>query len=140
MIIPPKVYEPLKWIAMTVLPALATLILALGLTWDMDNAGKIATTITIVNAFLGTILQISSLQFKSYLKTDEAFDGYVSLTGRNDDTNIPDMKFTISRHPEDFLQQGVVRMKIGNPPPIPVKREPLPEAEVDVQPIQHDGP
>lgn len=128
-----KLYDWLKWIALLVLPALATLVLGVSLTYEWENGSKVATVITLVSAFLGTILQVSSAKFKSYLETDEAFDGYVTPEGHNPDTGIPNMAFTISRHPEEFLDQGVVRLKVGSPPANPVYRKPLPDAEVDVQ-------
>ena len=58
-----KVYDVLKWIALVVLPALATLYLGLGNYWDIPYPEAIAGTITLVDAFLGTILGISSINY-----------------------------------------------------------------------------
>lgn len=55
-----KVYDILKDIALYVLPALATLILALGNIWGIPYAEAIAATITAIDTFLGAILKISS--------------------------------------------------------------------------------
>lgn len=128
-----KLYDWLKWMALIVLPALATLVLGVSLALEWESGTKVATVVTLISAFLGTILQVSSAKFKSYLETDEAFDGYVTPGERDEDTGIPALSFTVSRHPDDFIGQGIVRMKIGHPPANPVYRKPLPDAELDLQ-------
>ena len=135
-----KMYDTLKFLAMIVLPPFAAFILGVGLLLNWDGATVVAGIITLFDTFLGTILQASSSKFKSYQKTDEAFDGYVTPTERDPDTGIPGMQFTVSRHPDDFLNREYVRLKVGLPPATPVKRDPLPDAEVDMAPVQHDGP
>lgn len=63
-----KTYDILKYIALYVLPALATLILTLGGIWGLPYSEAIAGTITAIDTFLGAILGISS---KAYLKAQE---------------------------------------------------------------------
>ena len=58
-----KVYNILKWIAMIVLPAMATLYLGLSNVWGLPYGEEISTTITLVNTFLGTVLMISTNQY-----------------------------------------------------------------------------
>lgn len=58
-----KTYDILKWIALVVLPALATLYLGLGNYWSVPYPEAVAGTITLVDAFLGTILGISSMEY-----------------------------------------------------------------------------
>ena len=62
-----KVYDLLKDVALYVLPALATLVIALGNIWGIPYSEAIAATITAVDTFLGAILKISSI---SYNKKD----------------------------------------------------------------------
>lgn len=59
-----KVYDILKWVAMIVLPALATLYLGLSNVWGLPYGEEISTTITLVNTFLGAVLMISNTQYK----------------------------------------------------------------------------
>ena len=59
-----KVYDVLKWIVMIVLPACATLYSALAAIWGLPYGEQIVGTITAVAAFLGTVLMISSVQYK----------------------------------------------------------------------------
>ena len=59
-----KVYDVLKWIALVVLPAIATLYMALSGIWGFPYGDQIVGTITAVDAFLGALLGISSAQYK----------------------------------------------------------------------------
>lgn len=59
-----KTYDILKWIALVVLPALATLYGALAPTWGWLYAEQIVYTITAIDTFLGALLGISNLQYK----------------------------------------------------------------------------
>lgn len=61
-------YDILKRIALYVLPALATLVLALGKIWGIAYSEQVGATITAINTCLGTILGISS---KNYWKEEE---------------------------------------------------------------------
>lgn len=64
-----KTYNILKWIAIIVFPALATLIGVLGKVWGLPDTDSIVTTITAVGTFLGAILGVSSYQYNK--KVDE---------------------------------------------------------------------
>lgn len=59
-----KVYDILKWIAQILLPALGTLYFALAGIWGFPYAEEVIGTITAVDAFLGIILGISTVQYK----------------------------------------------------------------------------
>ena len=58
-----KTYDILKWIALVVLPALATFYLGLSNYWNIPYPEAISGTITLVDALLGTILGISSVEY-----------------------------------------------------------------------------
>lgn len=58
--IPSKVYDVLKWIALVVLPALGTLYFALAQIWGFPYGAEIVGTLTAVDAFLGALLGIST--------------------------------------------------------------------------------
>lgn len=58
-----KVYDVLKWIALVVLPALSSLYIGLGQFWNIPYPSQIAGTIMLVDAFLGALLGISSIQY-----------------------------------------------------------------------------
>ena len=62
-----KVYDVLKFIAQIVLPALGTLYFALSSIWGFPYGEQIVGTITAVDAFLGAILGISSVEYNKEL-------------------------------------------------------------------------
>lgn len=61
--LPNKVYDILKWIAMYFLPALGTLYFALSGIWGLPYGEQIVGTITAVDTFLGVVLGISSINY-----------------------------------------------------------------------------
>lgn len=68
MILPDKVYDVVKWIAMVCLPALGTLYFALAGIWGFPYGEQIVGTIMAVDTFLGALLGISSIQYKNQNK------------------------------------------------------------------------
>lgn len=63
-----KCYNILKYIAMIFLPALGTLYFAVAQIWGFPYGEEIVGTITAIDTFLGTLLQISS---NKYYKSQE---------------------------------------------------------------------
>lgn len=59
-----KMYDVLKWFVALVLPATATLYSLLAGIWGLPYGDQIPDTITGVTTFLGTVLMISSAQYK----------------------------------------------------------------------------
>ena len=68
MIMSNKLYDVLKWIAMVLLPATATLYFALAGIWGFPYGEEIVGTITAVDTFLGVLLGITSAQYKKNSK------------------------------------------------------------------------
>lgn len=59
-----KVYNVLKWIALILLPALSTLVMALGDIWGLPYREQISLTIAAIDTFLGAVLAISTAAYK----------------------------------------------------------------------------
>ena len=55
-----KIYDVLKWIALILLPALATLYFALAQIWGLPYGEQIVGTIAAIDTFLGALLGIST--------------------------------------------------------------------------------
>lgn len=73
-----KVYNLLKYLSAIALPALATLIIAIGEIWGLPIMAPIAATVTAVAAFLGALIVKSSLSFfkdKEIVTTDKGVYG-----------------------------------------------------------------
>ena len=65
---PNKVYDILKWIAQIVLPAIATLYFAIANIWGLPYAEQIVGTITAIDAFMGALLGITTVQYKKKME------------------------------------------------------------------------
>ena len=59
-----KIYDILKWVAQILLPALGALYFALAKIWVLPYSNEVVGTITAVDAFLGALLGISTIQYK----------------------------------------------------------------------------
>ena len=57
-------YDALKWVAQILLPALGTLYFALTKIWGLPYGTEIVGTITCVDAFLGALLGISTMNYE----------------------------------------------------------------------------
>lgn len=60
---PDKVYDILKWIALVVLPAIATLYAALSGIWGFPYGEQIVGTIAAIDTFFGVVIGVSSNQY-----------------------------------------------------------------------------
>ena len=58
-----KVYDILKWVALVVLPAVATLYTVLAGVWGLPFAEEIPATITAIDLFIGALLGVSTAQY-----------------------------------------------------------------------------
>lgn len=58
-----KTYDILKFVALILLPALGTLYFALSGIWGLPYGEEVVGTLTAVDAFLGTMLGISTAQY-----------------------------------------------------------------------------
>ena len=63
MKLPDKVYDILKWVAMVVIPALATAYVGLAGIWAWPYANEVAKTAAVVDTLLGALLGISTAQY-----------------------------------------------------------------------------
>jgi len=70
-------YDVLKFLALVLLPALGTAYFALAGIWGLPSAQEVVGTIVVVDTFLGTILQISSVRWNN---SDQKFDGVIGVT------------------------------------------------------------
>lgn len=64
-LIPNHVYDVLKWVAIIVMPALATFVVGLGGIWGIPYTGQVASTITAAGVLLGAFLGVSSVKYNS---------------------------------------------------------------------------
>lgn len=68
-LLPGRVYDVLKWLALIALPAVAWLVGAVGSQWGLPHCGELVTTINAVGVFVGTLIGVSQLTAS---KTDDS--------------------------------------------------------------------
>ena len=73
MKLPNKLYDTLKWITMIVIPAVASAYVGLASVWGFPYADQIAWTCSIVCALLGTLLGISTAEYRATKKNTDQF-------------------------------------------------------------------
>ena len=62
-------YDILKWIALAVIPASATLILTVGKIWGLPYYDNIAATITALGVFIAAIIGVSTSAYRTDIQT-----------------------------------------------------------------------
>ena len=63
-LLPDNVYRVLKWVGLIVLPALATLLGAVGTAWGWPHLTAIVTTVTAIGTFVGALIGASNASGK----------------------------------------------------------------------------
>jgi len=58
-----RAYDVLKWVAVIVLPALATFVKMLFPVWNLPLCDEISSTIVAVDFLLGALLGVSTVQY-----------------------------------------------------------------------------
>lgn len=64
-----RVFDILKWVCLVVLPACATLYMGLAKIWALPFEVEIPQTITVIDAFLGALLGVSTIKYKDETQT-----------------------------------------------------------------------
>lgn len=58
-----KTYDILKYVALLIIPALATFVNAVGIVWGIPHTNEVTATLTAFGVFLGATLGISSKNY-----------------------------------------------------------------------------
>lgn len=80
-----SMYTKLEYLARVVLPALATLYLALATLWSFPYGPQVVGTIVAVDTFLGVFIGFAQ---KSYDASDAAYNGTIVVTKTPDGTAL----------------------------------------------------
>lgn len=63
-----RTFDVLKFIAQIVIPAIGTLYYALAKIWKLPLAEEVVGTLTAIDAFLGALLGISTMQYNKEME------------------------------------------------------------------------
>lgn len=108
--LPSKLYNILKFVATIVLPALATLVITLGNTWDLSHTAEVATSITGINVFLGTILGLST---RAYNNSEAKFDGAIVTNVTEEGTKV--FSLELNTPPDEIDNMDSILFKVVGP-------------------------
>ena len=98
-----KTYDILKYVALLIMPALATFVNAVGIVWGIPHTNEVVATITAVGVFLGAALGVSS---KNY--TPETH-GDIVVTGDKD------VYADFERDPSHLKDGDTIVLKVSKP-------------------------
>lgn len=63
-LLPDKVYQALKWVALIALPAVAVFVQAVGPAWGLSHIDQIVTTLNALSVLVGALIGVSELKAK----------------------------------------------------------------------------
>lgn len=92
-----SLYDHLKFTAQILLPALAALYFGLSQIWHLAYPTEVVGTITLIDTFLGVILQLST---NKYYQTGANFDGEVNVTPEDGGNKV---QIAFNEAPEDIV-------------------------------------
>lgn len=112
MIISSKLYDFLKPVSTIVLPAIATLYLALSQIWGLPAANQVVQTVTAVDLFLGAIMALSSRAYNAQ-PSDNPVVGSLASTTNEDGKKL--YSLVVNGDPEKVLDgQTQVTFTVNN--------------------------
>lgn len=109
-LIPNRVYDILKFVALVFLPALGSLYFGLSQIWGFPNGEEVVGTIALLGAFLGSLLKLSDRQYNN---SDARYDGdlVISKTESGDES----WSFELNAFPEDLSSKKELMFKVRPP-------------------------
>lgn len=98
-------YTKVKWLLVIMLPALGTLYFAFSQIWGLPAGQQVLGSIFAVQAFLGVILGVSSVQYNA---SDAKYDGEMHVipteTGKT-------AQLVLNKDPEELVNQKELLLK-----------------------------
>lgn len=102
-----KLYDVLKNVALLYLPAIGALYFALAQIWGLPAGEEVVGTITAIDAFLGTILRLSTA---SYNASDAKFDGSIDIEATPQGKKV--FQLSLNKEPEALEDSDEVLFKV----------------------------
>ena len=101
-------YDRLKYIALVLLPALATMYFALANIWGLPYAEQVVGTIVVIDTFLGVIVKYAADQ---YDKSDAKYDGdMIVLTDQEGNKTFT---LDLANNPEALESQNQIVFRVN---------------------------
>ena len=68
-----RTYDTLKWVALVVIPASATLVLTVGKIWGLPYYDNIGATISAIGLFIAALIGVSSRNYYDFGGDEDGF-------------------------------------------------------------------
>lgn len=107
-----EAYAVIKWVAQYLLPGLATLVFALGGTWEWDNTTQIVGTITAFDLFLGGLLGLAKKRYDSIEGPEGKFDGTAKVINVDPEEGVYTINMQVSTRLDEVQKQGELVLRV----------------------------
>ncbi len=102
-----RTYNRLKPLAQIVLPAIGSLYFGLSQIWELPAGEEVVGTTSLMTVFVGTLLGISSKQYKD---SGAAYDGQMIVT--EDGGGVRNVMLALDKDPEDLKDMKQVSFEV----------------------------
>lgn len=136
-------YSILKVLTQVILPAMATLYVALAAIWSFGYVSQVVGTITALVTFLGVSLHLSSA---NYVASGAAYNGTISIAPNPASTGST---LSMQIDPNDVASRDSIHLQVvrptvavssADPPPVPHPPTPVTPAATPSTPLPPTGP
>jgi hypothetical protein len=103
-----QAYDILKYLALVLLPAIATAYFALASIWGLPYAEQVVGTIVVIDTFLGVIIRYAARQYE---KSEARFDGEMVVTPTDTGSLY---SLNLNGDPADLASRSEVVFKVTN--------------------------
>ena len=108
-----KTYNSLKFVALVLLPAIATLYYALSTVWGWGYGAEVVASMTALDTFFGILLNKMSRDYQNDI------DGTLQVKSI-DENGMPELRLEIHKTPDAMLEKGNINVRV-DPPGIPAE-------------------
>lgn len=114
-----RTYDRLKWVALVLLPAMASTYFALGQLWNFPNVEQVVGTITILDTFLGLVIGKSSSNYRELTSSPQVIGNMIVY---QDPDGVPSGNFKLEGTVENvvFEEGRLAGFKIKRAPEPPL--------------------
>lgn len=103
-----KQYDAIKWLTVTLLPAVGALYFALAAIWDFPAAEQVLGTLAAIQVFIGAVMGISS---KQYEESGEKYGGEINVKETPEKTKF---SLDLKDAPETLLEKDEVTFRVNS--------------------------
>lgn len=104
-----KQYDIIKWLTVTLLPAVGTLYFALATIWNFPAGQQVLGTLLAVQAFIGVVMGVST---KQYEESGEKYSGEIKV---NETPEKLGYSLELKDDPEALKEKDEVTFKVNSP-------------------------